>query len=251
MRRWRSRFTGSVRVCAISFFAALAFVSVSSDGEGLPAMRAALFLGGICLLSAFAAPVFGILALRESGRARESRRVELAAAQRHGHDEGCRLTALLLAGGRLEPLTVWGVVLDSDEHAYLDLQANYARFYGRTATYRHVSGVFFGHPRFVAAGVAMTALGNAVHRSQARADAMQCWRDQCATRVIATDRRLICLVSGQWRSFSYDAVTAFHPEPISRSAVFEFSGAAPLALFGPPSRASSPTRPTGSTASTA
>ncbi len=233
MRRWQPWFVGSLLVLVIGFLALLPLGAVSDDAPA--ALRVvSLVVGWVWALSLLTTPVFGVLSWRENKGAQASRQAELAVIRQSGHEEGRRLTAALLAGRPLQPLTVWGVVLEDGEQAHFDCQVNYARFYGTDAVYQHVTGLFVGGSGFVAAGVAMTALGNSMRRSQAQAEAIQRWREQEYLRVLATDRRLICLVGGQWMSFYYSAVTAFYPEPENQSLVFEFSNAVPLALYGPP-----------------
>ncbi|GAA0959024.1 hypothetical protein [Actinocorallia libanotica] len=232
MRRWQPWFVGSALVLVGGFLLLLPLGAVSDDAP--VALRAvSLAAGWVWVPSLLTTPVFGVLARRENKRAQTSRQAELAVVRQSGHEEGRRLTAALLAGLPLQPLAVWGVVLEEGEQAHLDFPTNYARFYGTNAAYQHVTGLFVGSAGFVAAGVAMTALGNSMRRSQARAEAVQRWREQEFLRVLVTDRRLICLVGGQWTSFYYNAVTAFHPEPENQSIVFEFSNAVPLALYGP------------------
>lgn len=220
--------------CFITFWVAV-FLEATAESEGAPAWTggARVAMAWVWLLTLVAAPLLGILSLRQRRRLQAADQRQQAMMYANGLAEARSLTADLMANIDPPPLTLWGVVLEEGERAYFDLPAHYARFYGQNVSYQHVNGVFAGTPGFVAAGLAMAALGNAARRNQAQAAAMRCWRDQQFVRVIATDRRLICLVYGQWMSFDHGAVTAFYPEIENQSMVLEFETACPLALFGP------------------
>ncbi len=146
------------------------------------------------------------------------------AAQHHGQN--------LLAGGNVAPMTVWGVVLQPGEVLQFDLVMDYARFYGMDASYSHVNGLFFGSVPFMVAGTVLTAVGNRGRRRRAQAASLASWREQSRARILVTDQRLMCHVSGQWLSFWYSGVHGFYPEPENWSVVLDSSGAAPLRLSG-------------------
>lgn len=233
----------SALVAAVAYIIAVIIGSTTKPDDG--ALLADLIgLATVLLFYATATltPIFGWLAWRDHRRARghfskqeraaQAREASIQAAHANGWEQGCRLAAYLHAGQALPPLVIWGLVLHEGEQAHFDLPVHYARFYGGDGGYQHVSGVFFGNPGFVIAGFAATAVGNAIRRNRARAEAMHCWRGHQLTRVIATNLRLICQVNGTWLSFYFNAATAFYPEPAHYSIVFEFANTSPLRLTG-------------------
>jgi hypothetical protein len=163
----------------------------------------------------------------------ESAARELQRQHQDGFANAQHLTRNLADNRPPFPLEVWGVVLRPGETAYLNLPADYARFYGGAGTYEHVSGFFWGSPAFLVAGYGLTALGNASRRKAAEAEARQRWREYQLAQVIATDQRLLCLANGLWQTFDFSMVTACYPEPENHSLVFEFPGAEPLLIAGP------------------
>jgi hypothetical protein len=190
----------------------------------------------IFLLSLLPTLILGPIALVRLRRADRARSAELEARSqamaRAGWDGARYLMRELLAGGTPPPITVWGVVLYPGERAYLLFPTVYSRFYGGGGSYVHVSGMFIGSLPFTAAGLAMTAMGNASRRRAAIAAAAYQWREQQRAQVILTDRRLICNANGRWLSFDYTYMTAFYPEPENWSVVFDFPTAEPLRLVG-------------------
>jgi hypothetical protein len=154
-------------------------------------------------------------------------------AQHAWSHSACVLTEGLRAGTPLPALTVWGLVLADGEKAYFDMPANYARFYGTNASYQHTSGFFLGSVPFVVAGAAITAASNHSRRTAAEAAAQAQWREYApGTRVIVTDRRLMCNVRGRWLSFHYSGITAWYPEPDRWAVACEFGDTEPLMLSG-------------------
>lgn len=161
----------------------------------------------------------------------QAQQVQAAAAA--AWQDSRRLAADLRDGRTPPTLTIWGIVPYGGEEVYLDVQAHYGRFYGGDGTYRHVNGFFWGSAGFMLTGYAVTALGNRRAREQARREAMTCWRDIQPTRVIATNRRLICHVFGSWMSFDYETVAEFYPEPAAYRMVLAFPNTSPLMISGP------------------
>lgn len=148
--------------------------------------------------------------------------------------EQARIAAGHLASGHdLPHCSTLDIVLRPGETARADVTCDYARYYGGDGTYQHISGIFYGSPGFIAAGLAATALENAARRNRARQNAVARWREWQSVRVIATDQRLICHVGHRWLTFEYSAVIAFHPEPHTYKLVLEFPGTSPLLLTGP------------------
>lgn len=161
---------------------------------------------------------------------------DAAVASRQGANDAWDAARLLrddLISGQVPPtIAIWEIVPRVGEVMLLDLPAEYSRYYGRDVSYDRSSGFFFGHPLFVVAGLAATAVGNASRRSSAEAQARQQWREQQPTRVVVTNQRLACLVGGQWLSFDYGAITAVYPETGSWTLICQFSSAEPLRLSG-------------------
>jgi hypothetical protein len=240
-----------ILVAITAYLLAVLILSPYLEPDDIPTLYTLIAL--VLLLLSFGAvivtPIFGWRAWRDYRRAhghftkkeravqiREAReasaRAEHAAAYANGWEHGRQLAAGLRAGQALPALSVWGLVLHEGEQAHLDVPVYYARFYGGDGSYEHVSGMFLGGPAFVIGGLAATAVGNAVRRSRAQAEAMQCWREHQLVRVVATNLRLICQANGTWLSFYFSAATAFYPEPRSYSMIFEFPDTSPLLLSG-------------------
>ncbi len=84
---------------------------------------------------------------------------------------------------------------------------------------------------FVAAGYALTALGNHSRRQAALASVPR-WPEFAPASVIVTDSRLMCEVHGRWVSFYPTAAAAIYPDPADWSVVLAFDGTEPLRLSG-------------------
>lgn len=138
----------------------------------------------------------------------------------------------LLAGSVPPPIRVWEIVPRPGEVMFLDLPADYARYYGQDASYSQSSGFYFGHPLFVVAGLAANAVGNAARRNSALAHAREQWREQQPTRVVVTNQRLVCLAAGQWLSFPYSSMSAVYPETSTWTLICQFPDVPPLLLAG-------------------
>lgn len=224
--------------------AAIAADSNASTNPGL-----ILTVLGLWLLAALGPVVAGILTIlgavrtwtrwrRANGHLPAHERMAIDAATAHQRDaasawDAARLLRAHLIAGRVPPtITVWEVVPLSGEVMFLDLRADYARYYGEDATYTHSSAMYFGHPLFVAAGLATNALGNAARRNAALARAQEQWREWQPSRVVVTNQRLVCLVSGRWLSFHYSAMTAVYPEISRWTLICQFPNVAPLLLAG-------------------
>lgn len=218
-----------------------------NDPADAAASLAVVALGGLAFLLAFIALVFFVVgavrALVEWRRDRRHatgryNRAELAdRAQQEHFGRAWEATAHLratLAAHQVPPqIRVWDVVPRPNEAFFLDTGATYARFYGQDVSYSQSGGFFFGHPLFVAAGLAVTAAGNAARRSAAEAAAAAQWREHQNVRLIVSNQRLICQVGGHWLSFDYGAMTAVYPEVQQWSLVCQFDSAEPLMLHGP------------------
>lgn len=238
-------------VLAIGAFVTMVWVSATVPTsanhklDGQTGGRSVVVL--IALMATMASSVYavrnGSRAYRAHRRAhgRYTRR-ELAALERAAQVEAAAtadwqaargLLNQLAANGPPPALTVWGLVLDHDEQAHLEVTAAYSRYYGGDGSYVHVNGFFFGSAPFVVAGYALTALGNSSRRAAARNEAALRWREHQTAHVLLTNRRLVCNVAGRWLSFYYSAVTAVYPEPLNWSVVLDFADTQPLRLTGP------------------
>ncbi len=153
-------------------------------------------------------------------------------ASSRGWRDAQALRQQLLAGEVPATLAVWDVVPYANEEFFCDVPIGYARYYGTDVNYSQTSGFFYGRPAFVAAGLAVTALSNAAQRTTARNKARQQWREQCISRLVVSNHRLLVRTRGRWLSFDYASMTAVFPEPTSWGLVCQFSGAEPLLLTG-------------------
>lgn len=139
----------------------------------------------------------------------------------------------LLAGNAPQALTMYGLVLEQGEVAYVQTTAQYARLYGGNGRYTQSGGLFIGNPTFVLGMMAANAAVNASRRAAARRDMEQMWRDVQELPVVATNYRLLChLPAKGWMSFYYSAVQEFYPDPVNWMLTFGFSNAVPLRLSG-------------------
>ncbi|WP_018638103.1 hypothetical protein [Parafrankia elaeagni] len=201
--------------------------------------------GLVFLVSLAATLVLGIVAMVEAHRADRARAAATAAAHqasardaaRQGWDGAAYLLRHLAAGQFPAPVTIWGLVLRPGEEAHLVLPAVYSRHYGGDSSYTHVNGFFMGSLPFVAAGYALTAMGNTARRNAALAEAAQRWRDHETVQVVVTNQRLVCQTWSSWLTFDYAGVRAFYPEPENWFLVIDFPDTPPLRLSGPNSPA--------------
>jgi hypothetical protein len=163
-------------------------------------------------------------------RARRDRRL----AEAEQWELARHLMATLSSGPILQSdIKIWGVILEPGEVLLVDTTAEYARYYGLEPTYVHTNGVFMGSASFVVAGYGLIAWANHRRRKAARAAAETSWREHQQVRLLITDRRLLCQVSGgRWLSFYYSAATAMYPEPGAWTVVLDFHEAVPLRIAG-------------------
>ncbi|PPF45533.1 hypothetical protein C5B85_08185 [Pseudoclavibacter sp. AY1F1] len=155
--------------------------------------------------------------------------------QRYSHD---RLAAALRFRDELleeripQTIDVWDFRPADGEVFFQDAPATYARYYGRDVAYSTSSGFFFGHPAFVVAGLAVTAMGNASAKSQAQREAAEQWREWQTARVLVSNQRLVCCAGGRWLSFWYSGVVASYPSLRDRTLTLQFGEGEPLMLVG-------------------
>ncbi|GAA1581505.1 hypothetical protein GCM10009804_42670 [Kribbella hippodromi] len=164
------------------------------------------------------------------------RKKDAAAAAQREREEwqlGVDWARWLLAGNAPAELTMYGLVLDPGETAYIQTNAQYARLYGGNGRYTQSGGFFFGKPAMVVGMMAATAAVNASRKSAAKRDMQQSWRDVQELPVVATNFRLLCHVPAKgWMSFYYSAVQEFYPDPANWTITLGFQNAVPLRLSG-------------------
>jgi hypothetical protein len=160
---------------------------------------------------------------------------ELARRQSEEWQLGQDWARWLVGGNAPQPLTLYGIVLDENETAYLQAPLHYARLYGGSGQYHQSGGFFFGNPGMVLGMMAANAAANASRKSAARRDMQLLWRDLQEVPTIATNYRLMChLPARGWLSFYYTAVNEFYPDPANWTITFGFENAEPLRLGGLP-----------------
>ncbi|MEV0286574.1 MULTISPECIES: hypothetical protein [unclassified Kribbella] len=139
----------------------------------------------------------------------------------------------LLAGNSPQPLTMYGLVLESGEVAYVNTPAHYARLYGGSGRYTHNSGLFIGKPGVVLGMMAANAAINASRKAAAKRDMQLLWRDLQEVPTVVTNYRILCMLPQRgWLSFYYSAVQEFYPDPVNWMITFGFQNAEPLRLAG-------------------
>lgn len=163
---------------------------------------------------------------------KEQKQLALVQAHKNAYQQARMLTNALADGQAPPEIQVWGLVLRPQERAYMNITADYARFYGGSGVYTHTNEFFWGRPAFMFAGMAATAIGNSSRRKAAAAEAQQRWREVQTTQMILTSDRIICLVGGQWLSFFFADVSTCYPEPANHSLVMEFFSTEPLLVGG-------------------
>lgn len=158
---------------------------------------------------------------------------EIARRERAEWQLGVDWAQWLLAGNNPQELTLFGIVLEEGEVAYLNAPAHYARLYGGSGRYRHSGGLFVGKPGLVLGMMAANAAINASRKASAKRDMQLMWRDLQEVPTIATNYRLMChLPARGWLSFYYSAVQEFYPDPANWTITFAFQNAEPLRLAG-------------------
>ncbi|MEU4395394.1 hypothetical protein [Kribbella sp. NPDC023855] len=158
---------------------------------------------------------------------------ELARREREEWQLGQDWARWLIAGNTPQPLTLFGIVLEQGEIAYLQSSAHYARLYAGSGAYTTSGGLFIGKPGMVLGMMAANAAVNASRKAAARRNTQVLWRDLQEVPLIATNYRLMChLPARGWLSFYYNAVQEFYPDPANWTVTFGFQNAEPLRLGG-------------------
>lgn len=160
---------------------------------------------------------------------------ELARREREEWQLGQDWARWLMAGNEPQPLTLYGIVLEQGETAFLQTPVHYARLYGGDGRYSSTGGLFIGRPGMVLGMMAATAAVNAGRKAAARKDMQLMWRDLQEVQLIATNYRLMCHLSTRgWLSFYYNSVQEFYPDPANWTVTFGFQNSEPLQLGGLP-----------------
>jgi hypothetical protein len=161
-------------------------------------------------------------------------RAAIAAAQRdHAWRVAAQLRRELPDRQPRNTVKVWDLIPNADEVFITDAPVHYARYYGQDVTYTTSSGVYFGSPLFVVAGLIGTAASNSAARSRAEAMARSQWREHQTVRLVVTNQRLCCRVGNDWYSFYYSHMTAIYPLAEQQTLVCTFGKGAPLMISGP------------------
>lgn len=139
----------------------------------------------------------------------------------------------MVTGGSLDPLGATPVILQPGEYAFADLSLEYSRLYGMDVTYENRTVIPFGSPAFVIGALAANAVGNAVTRSRARAQAATTWRERQIAAVMLTSERLSIGTHGGRLSFWHGGLAEFLPAPDAFTLELIFHDTTPLMLRGP------------------
>ena len=225
--------------CAIAMGGIAGRMSSSDAGLALAWLALAGMATLVPLVLVIIAIVQGHHVYRESRR----RRGHFTAAELAIRSEAERRQQLWVAAAEMRQQLLrhevpssfaqWEVVPYAGEVFFHDGPMTYARYYGQDVAYSQSSSVAVGHPAFVLATFAVSAIGNAASRSRATAQAREQWREWQTTRVLVSNMRLAVLASGHWLSFEYAAMTAIYPEVAANTLVCQFTNAVPMMLQGP------------------
>lgn len=232
-------FLGAAVLCGAAGFV----INTAARSPSKLSKPAVLEIGGLVLVLWAVAVVLLVFAIARFSRARGAPQQERdranarqVAAEHLGRAR--ELVARLLAGELPDGERVWDIVLQPRERVLLDGSLAYSRFYGSSspAIFTHVStrhywGVGFARIMF---DHVLDHAGNRMRAEQAAFAAATRWRDQQHSRVVVTDRRLLCQIrTKEWLTFDHGAATAIKALPETRSVVLEYQGTAPVCLTGP------------------
>jgi type II secretory pathway pseudopilin PulG len=241
---WRIARSGSYKAAWVYLLAATVcgtaglVINAAAGNPSKLSKHTVLELGGLVLVLWAVAAVLLAFAISRFNRARHAveRDREQAAARQLAAEHltrARRLAGQLLAGEAPVLGQVWDVVLQPGERVLLDGSVGYSRYYGlgSPATYTHASA---SHGN-VGSGQALLDRAGSRRRAQGVGVAAAVrWRDQQQSRVVVTDRRLLCQVHAKgWVSFDHATTTAIQPVPETRGVVLEYPDTAPVRLSGP------------------
>ena len=102
-------------------------------------------------------------------------------------------------------------------------------------SYTQSSGMFFGSPAFVLAGMGATAISNSARRRAAERLAADQWREHQQVRCLVTEQRILLQRADyQWLSFYFSPPADFALPPPPANGLFfaEFEDTSPLRLEG-------------------
>lgn len=191
----------------------------------------ALSLVGVLL--AWLGPIVCLVLLWRSRSSSRSRVPKPTAELAHNKwSAAAIIRKFLLAGREPRAVPVWDVVPQSGEVFWLAGEAAYSRFYGHDVSFTPAHGVVVGRPRTVIAGLAVAVFSNASARRKAAGGGVAQWRERQRSRVVVSNRRVICRANDQWLSFWYSDVTSVDPQLEQWSLSFEFGTTQPLLLDG-------------------
>jgi hypothetical protein len=246
---WRNARSGSYRSAWVFLAAATVcgtaglVINAAAGNPSKLSKHTVLELGGLVLVLWAVAAVLLLFAISRFNRIRhavERDRKQDSARQlaaEHVTLAG-RLAGQLVAGEAPVLGQVWDVVLQPGERVLLDGSVGYSRYYGlgSPAAYTNVSTRHSGN---VGSGQALLdhkvgRVGNRRRPQAAGVAAAARWRDQQQSRVVVTDRRLLCQVHAKgWVSFDHATATAIQALSETRGVVLEYPDTAPVRLSGP------------------
>lgn len=148
-------------------------------------------------------------------------------------DAACSLAASLRDGCWLEPLSLDGVPLIEDEHAYAELDVAGWRWLHLDGLEYAQHALLVGGPLLMCATGIASAVGNRRRRREAERAAAAQWRPLGPIRVVVTERRLLVWHAGAWWSVWLDAIREMHADPRSLRLDLVFHEDAPYRLEGP------------------
>jgi hypothetical protein len=184
--------------------------------------------------------VWALIVTRGGARRSDSEIAEQRRLAQAWWGAGRELTRQLVAGTPPPPLTVWGLVLQPGEVAYLHVPVFFSLFCaldpalvtsGRSVYYLGGGGAGSGGMVLAAAA---QAIAEAADLSRAREARQKRWRCHEQTHAIVTDRRVLVWWRGRWAQYSYSTVLGFYPDLERGQVTLEFvGGLAPMRLQGP------------------
>ena len=248
VRGTRDGRSGSYRAAWVYLSLAVACVIVGlviNTAAGNPSKlpkSTVLILGGSVLVLWAIGAILLLFAISRFNRARraieQQRQQEQARKLNDQHvAQARRLLERLLAGEVPVLGQVWDVVLQPGERVLVEGTVSYARYYGvgPAATHTHVATSDYGTVSGpVLLDHTVDRAGRRGRVNEAGFAAAARWRERQQSRVVVTDRRMLCQVQTKgWLSFLHAEASAVRVEPKTRSVVIEYPQTAPLCLSGP------------------
>ncbi|GGK67198.1 hypothetical protein Sme01_09820 [Sphaerisporangium melleum] len=150
----------------------------------------------------------------------------------NGWWHACELRRSLVAGNPMPRLPPTTVRLFPGEVLHADLPLNHEVMYGMDVSYTH-STVAFGGPALFAAGLLVSAVGNAHRKHQAERMAAVQWRFHGVNQTILTNHRILAFAGDRWVTWDHRAIMELWPAPQEFTFTLLFNGIEPLRLSGP------------------